>query len=289
MKSFSRIFLLSLITASLMFAGCDKTKVYDTTLPPDQAHFLNTTIATYFVSNDPNSVFKIPVGITTVSSKPTVINITVTSPTNAVAGTQYTLPTTTVTIPAGKAVDSLSVKGIFSGYASGRIDTLVFTIQSGDVQASDYNKVYKLVLRKYCAVVSTDLVGNYTTTRDYYNVTQASAATYTTSISNWTSTGATTATVLIKNLGATTDVGFGPFLPTDGAATGIIATLNWTNPANFTITIASQPYVASLYTYGASTISGSGTFSSCDQTFNIGYVVRVSAGTFSGQSSILRR
>jgi len=289
MKKIKGIITIAVAATTLLMAGCDKTQEYDVIVPPVQAHFLNKTVGTYYVSNDPNSVFKIPVGITKASSKPTVINITMTSPTNAVSGTQYTLPTTTVTIPAGKVVDSLAVKGIFSGYATGRIDTLTFTIQSGDVPASDYNKVYKLVLRKYCAVVSNDLIGNYTTSRDYYNVTQASAATYTTSISNWTSTGATSATVTIKNLGATLDIGFGPFLPTDGAAIGLLATLDWSNPANFTISIASQPYVSSLYTYGASTVSGSGTFSSCDQTFNIGYVVRVSAGNFTGQSSILRR
>lgn len=288
MKQIKSLAALSGIAFVLLLTSCDKTKEYDVIVPPVQAHFLNTTVATYYVTNDPNSVFKIPVGLTKASSKPTVVTVTMTSPTNAVSGTQYTLPTTTVTIPAGKVVDSLTVKGIFSGYATGRVDTLTFTIQSGDAPASDYNKVYKLILRKYCAVVSTDLVGNYTASRDYYQVTQASGASYTAAISNWTSTGATTATVLIKNLGATLDIGFGPFQPTDAAATGLTAMLDWTNPANFTVTLASQPYVASLYTYGASTISGSGTFSSCDRTFNINYVVRVSVGTFSGQSSILK-
>lgn len=289
MKKIKGIFAIAFAATALFITGCDKTKEYDLIVPPTQAHFLNATAGTYYISNDPNSTFKIPVGITKASDKPTVINISVTSPTSAVVGTQYTLPATSVTIPAGKVVDSLAIKGIFAGYASGRIDTLVLTIQAGDAPASDYNKVYRLVMRKYCAVLSADLSGNFTTTRDYYNVTQVSAATYTANVSNWTATSATTATVLIKNLGATSDVGFGPFLPTDAASTGLTATIDWTNPANFTVTLASQPYVASLFTYGASTISGSGSFSSCDQTFSLNYVVRVSAGTFNGQSTILRR
>lgn len=284
--------LLGLVAcATVALTGCDKTKEYDVIVPPSQATFLYKSIGTYYIKNAPTSTYKIPIGLTKASSTPTVVNVTVTSNTGAQLGTQYTLPSLSVTIPAGKVVDTLVVNGIFSGYntPTPRVDTLKFAIQSGDYPKSDYNDTFKLVLRKYCDVLESELVGDYNSTRDYYNVTTASASTYNATISNWTSTGATTATVLIKNLGATADVGFGPFLPTDGAATGLTAVLDWTNPANFTITVASQPYVASLYTYGASTISGSGTFSSCDQTFSINYVVRVSAGSFSGQSSILKR
>lgn len=291
MKKINGLLVIVVIMVAAFIIGCDKTKEYTTIVPPKQAHFLYNSIGTYYIKDDPNSVFKLPIGLTKASSTPTVVNVTVTSNTGAALGTQYTLPATSVTIPAGKVVDSLSIKGLFAGYnsATTRVDTLLITIQSGDYPQSDVNYTYKLVLRKYCDVIESQLTGNYTSTKDYYNVTTVSGGSYTTSISNWVGTSATTATVIIKNLGATSDVGFGPFLPTDAAATGLTATLNWTNPANFTVTIPSQNYVSSLYTYGASTISGSGTFSSCDQSFNIGYVVRVSVGSFSGQSSILKR
>ncbi|SJZ80963.1 hypothetical protein [Sediminibacterium ginsengisoli] len=272
-----------------VMASCDKNKAYPIITPPTEASFLTATSGTYYVKNDPNSVFKIPVGTTTLSSSARNVTVSVTSPTGATAGTQYTLPSTTVSIPGGKVVDSLAVKGIFSGFPGTRVDTLTFNITGGDVPASSYNKQYKLVMRRYCDVISTDLTGNYANSRDYDRALTgtASASKYTASISNWTSTGPTSATVLIKNLAVTGDIGFGPFAPTDPAATGLTATLDWSNPANFTVTIPTQNYVASLYTYGQSTISGSGTFSSCDQTFTITTTVRVAAGSFTAVVSTL--
>src|SRR5882757_8943973 len=139
MKLYQNKSILAILLLVTILAGCDKTKPYDTAIPPAQAHFLNATGGNYYVKNDPNSVFKIPVGTTVGSTSARTISISMTSPTNAVAGTQYTLPSTTVTIPAGKVVDSLSVKGIFAGYPSTRVDTMVFTISGGDVPASDYN------------------------------------------------------------------------------------------------------------------------------------------------------
>lgn len=291
MKNKKNILLASILLVSSIFIGCNKNNLYDTTIPTEQSSFLTATGGTYYVKNDPNSVFKIPVGGTTISAISRNVTISVVSPTGAVSGTQYTLPSTTVTIPAGNAVDSLSVKGIFAGFPGARIDTLLFTIAGGDLKPSDYNPTYKLVMRKYCDVVSTNLVGNYANTRDYDKTTAgaASAAKYNAAISNWTATSATTATVLIKNLCGTADIGFLPFAASDPATTGLTAVLDWTNPANFTVTIASQPYVSSLYTYGASTISGTGTFSSCDQTFTITTTVRVAAGAFTAVASTLIR
>jgi hypothetical protein len=249
-------------------------------------------IGSYFIANDPNSVYKIPIGITTVSNVDRTINYTVTSSTGAAAGVQYTIASNSIVIPAGKVVDSIAVKGIFAGYPTGRKDTLTFTITGGDVPVFSGFAVFKLVMQKYCPVVSTDLLGNYTNTRDYDKTTSgsASAAKYTASIANWTPLTATTASVLIKNLGSTSDIGFGPFASTEPAVTGLTATLNWSDPANFTVTLPSQAYVnTDLYGYGKATISGSGTFSSCDQTFVITYVVKVSVGSFTAVATKLLR
>lgn len=283
--------MVGVMALATILGGCDKTKEYDLITPPVQSSFINTTTATYYIKNDPTSIYKIPVGITTLSSMATNVNVTASSSTGAVSGTQYTLPSTTITIPAGKAMDSLSVKGLFAGYPGARKDTLTFKITGGDVPATAYNNTFNLIMQKYCDVVSTDLLGNYTKSRDYDKTLAGtpSALSYTASISSWTVLSATTATVLIKNLCGTTDIGLLPFAASDPAATGILATLNWTSPSNFTVTIASQPYVASLYSYGASTISGTGSFSSCDQTFTIITTVRVSAGAFNPIASVLLR
>jgi hypothetical protein len=280
------------LTLMVMILACNKNNPYDTITPPAQAHFMNATIGTYFVKNDPNSTFKIPVGVTAKSGSSRNITYTVTSPTGAVSGTQYTLPASSVTIAAGSVVDSLTVKGIFAGFPGVRVDTLTFNITGGDAAVSDYNSTYKLVMRKFCDVISTGLTGAYTNTKDYDRALTGavSAGRYTATVSNWTALTATTASVNIKNLAATSDIGFGPFAANEPIAlNGITAILDWTNPANFTVSIASQPYMLTTFGYGPSTISGTGTFSSCDQTFTLTTTVRVSAGAFTAVVSTLTR
>ncbi len=186
----------------IAMASCKKTGDNDNlTIPPAQANFANLSGGTYYVKNDPNSVYKIPVGTTNVGTTNRNVAISVTSPTGAVSGTQYTLPASSATVPAGKALDSFSVKGLFAGYPGNRIDTLLFTITGGDVPVSDYNSVYRLVLRKYCDVVAANLTGAYANSRDYYpaviSTANQSAAKYTATISSWTPLTATTATIII--------------------------------------------------------------------------------------------
>ncbi|RZM24861.1 MAG: hypothetical protein EOO88_21385 [Pedobacter sp.] len=264
--------------------SCEKKNEY---LKVTAAEFITPTAGAgdYYLKST-NAPFLIPVGLTTVSDVDRTLNFTYTS-TTAASGVQYTAPAS-VTIKAGSVIDTLRFKGIFSGYPAGRKD--VITVKMDGYPAVDGLNTFKITTQPYCDVVSSSLIGNYTNTKDYYGGAP-SAAKYTASISNWTPTGTsgTAATILIKNLGVTSDVGFGPFAATDPAATGITANLDWSNAANFTITIPSQPYVTSLYTYGASTISGTGTFSACNQTFTINYTVRVAAGNFTGTSTVLSK
>jgi hypothetical protein len=268
-KNLNQIFVF-LLLASVTMLGCKKEEVL--TIPPQEAHF-NGATGTYFVTSDPNSSFKIPVGLTTVSSSARTISYTVSSPTGATAGAQYNITGNTVTIPAGQAVDSIVVRGIFAGFSSTRVDTLVFTINSADVAAAEFNREYRLVLRKSCDVVPANIMGNYTRSTDIYNGNPSSRPNYTANISNFTQVTATTATVVIKNLGATSDNGWGPFSATDPATNpGITATLNYSNPANLTVTIANQNYFNDGS--GMSTITGTGTFSACDNTFRITCTVR---------------
>jgi hypothetical protein len=286
--------ILSLVVLALTIVVSCK-KGYDYNLPPDSvsvAEFSQvtngTTYAGYFVkaTNDP---LPLVVGFTNTSNVDRTINFTVTSRT-AVAGTQYIAPSAVV-VKAGQSFDTLKFKALFAGYPSGRKDTV--TIKMSGFPTVNNTDSIRVVIQPYCDVTSTNMTGNYTASRDYWpaiTTANASATAYTAVVSDWTSTGATTATAKIKNLGNTPDIGFAPFAVTDGAATGLTAIFDWTDPANFKVSIASQPYVASLYTYGASTISTvSGSFSSCDQTITLSYSVRVSAGSFNNQHSVLRR
>ena len=272
MKKFLIINIL--LGAAVLFTinACKKNNlVVDKNLtPPPFAKFnvrqAADTAGTYYIASTGAS-FKIPVGFTTVSDKDRTIQLCYSSKT-AAAGTQYNAPAT-FTIPAGKAVDSLAIQGLFAGYpTSARIDTLYIKICGGDVPASAYWSTYRLILRKYCDVVPANLTGDYTHSTDTYNGSASTKPNYTANVSNWTPLTATSASVVIKNLGATSDNGWGPFGPTDGALNpGLNATVDWTDPANFKVTIPTQNYFDDGS--GNSTVTATGTFSSCDQTFTI--------------------
>jgi len=287
-----------IVVAVVTIISCDKKK--DILKAPAYAEFATPLVSNikYFVKNDPNSQFKIPIGITNISNVDRKIIIKDSSR-KAVNGTQYTIESTTITIPAGKAADSIVLKGIYAGYPVGRVDTLFLKIVGGDVPANAYNATYSVILQGYCDVVPADLVGDYTQVTD--NITgygSSPQGPYTATISEWTSTGTNTATVKIQNLGATSDYGFGDvdpnapgFLPGDPAATGLIASLDWNNPSNFSVTIAKQTYVLDSYGNGPSTITGSGSFSSCAGTFTITFKVADAAAPngYTAVTSIFKR
>jgi hypothetical protein len=284
--------------ACVMVIACEKKK--DVT-PPAYAEF-TTSVASanvYYVTNDPNSQIKIPVGITTVSNVDRTVQIKDSSR-GAVNGTQYTLPSS-ITIPAGKTVDTLVLKGLFAGYAGGRVDTLYIKIVNGaDVPANSYNVTYTVILQAYCDVVGNDLIGDYTKTVDYdRNNSPSAQGAYKAVISNWTSTGPYSADIKITNLGWTSDVGFGDtdpvnystpgFLPGDPVLAGLTAHLDWTKPSKFTVTVPSQPYLLDSYGNGPSTISGTGSFSSCSQTFTIKLNVVDASAAYYPFTAVLKR
>jgi len=249
-----------------------------------------STSNTYMIPNSPNSQFKIPVGFTNISNVDRVITFKDSSRT-AVKGVQYNF-VNSITIPAGKAADSIVINGIFSGYPAGRKDTLYIVINGGDAPINAYNNVYALTLQSFCPVIASELQANYTKTRDYDGSLSGtpSAALYTTQITNWTDLSSTSARITIKNFCATEDIGFGPFDPSDGAAySGITATLDWSNTSNLKVTIPSQSYMVDAFGYGPATISGSGTFSPCSQTFTITSTVKVSAGAFTPVVTVMSK
>ncbi len=262
-------YLVFAILAATSFNSCTKDNLSVDVSPlvaPDALAFVPVTAVnrvSYYVksTNDP---FIIPVGITNVSSVDRTFNLTYSS-TKATAGTQYNAPAT-VTIKAGAAVDSISFKGLFSGYPTGRKDTV--KVKFSGVSTVNLKDSFELIMQGYCDVVAANLIGNYTTSTDTYNGAASGKPNYVASISSWIPLSATSATIVIKNMGATSDNGWGPFSPTDGSINpGILATLDWSNPANFSVTIAKQNYFNDGS--GNSTITATGTFSSCDNTFTI--------------------
>jgi len=255
--------LLLIAGLGYLAAGCKKEK---TTVPPQEAHFNYQTTGSYFVTQDANTVYKIPVGLTATSDQDRTIQFTIASPSGAVEGQQYTIDKKTVTIPAGKAVDTIYLKGKFSGYPTGRKDTLVFTITGGDAIAMAGFNEFRVFLQKYCPVNLSDFAGVYDESYDL-QVGEPDYGPYSTLLKDPVSTGATKGKITIENFW---DVG-----------TSITVDLDWTDPANFKTSIPSQ-FLYNHPTYGPATIGpvGSGTFSSCDQTFTFSYTVTVGAGSF---------
>ena len=284
-NKFSSLYFLtaSLVISLLLLTGCKKDAIVT---PNQQLSLFASSGGSYFITDNANSTFKIPVGITRIPDKDQKIEFTVTSPSGAVEGQQYKLSSHTITIPAGKTVDSLSLNGIFSAYPTGRVDTLIFTITGGDIPSMIGSNIYTLVLQKYCQVDLNALLGDYNNSFD--NQTPDMYGPYTATVVSATATGPTSAKLMIKHFG---DDGFGPFSGSDPSfATGIIVNIDWTDPANFFTTIPTQP-LGAYPGYGMITIAGvgKGFFSSCDNIITVSYKATVSAGSFGNFVTVLKR
>lgn len=273
MKQISNIVFLA-FALILILTGCDKTERYEVAKADGFAHFVSSTkFVNYYVRNSSADSFVVQVGTTDVATVDRTISFKISSPSGAVAGTQYSVTSpasgTSVVLPAGAAVAGIKIHGNFASYATGRKDTLVFTLAQPSVPVAKFSDTVKLVLQRYCDVVPANFIGTYTKSFDIqtgsptygpYEIDVTAAAV--------TATGATKGYVMMSNFW---DVG-GPDIKVD---------LDWTNPANFTTSVAAQ-FLYTDPTYGAATITGVGTgsFSSCDNTFSISYKVTVAAGSF---------
>lgn len=269
----SKIYLSLFLLLSLGFMACDRELEFDN--PSVSEFVVSSTTASYFITSNPNTVYKIPVGITKVSDKDRTLNLTITSPTGAEEGVHYTIASKTITIPAGRSVDTVAIKGLYDNYPVGRKDTLVIALSGGDAKAAPFNNTFKLVMQKYCDVDLAQFTGTYNI-QDYTNAGAPDGDPYTVTLSDATATTATTGTVKMSGLW--------------GVSSPVTVELDWTDPSNFKTKVPTQPWFVHG-TYGQVTIkaNGTGTFSSCANTFKVAYEATVSAGTFGKFYSILSK
>ena len=249
----------------ILWSACNKD--IETDIPPEIATFAGETGGTFEITSTNNN-YNVPVGFTTVANNDRQINFSVSSPTGAVEGTDFTIDNKTVTVPAGQATASIIVQGNVAQYSAGEIDTLIFTISGGnEAAASGFYDTYTLVLRGACFegdVNLPDLLGTYANTVE--NFGGSSYGPYTTTISAVNATGPTSGTITVTNLW---DFGWNP----------ITFMLDWSDPANRTVTLTQQAGIGD-----AGTISGTysgedisvrrydgrtGTFSVCSQTLTL--------------------
>lgn len=244
----------------LLVASCKKEINDKIVTPPAFSEFGTSNLTgKYFITNSSSSSFKIPVGITNVAGVNRTIQLSLTSSTGAAAGTQYNAPSSVV-IPAGKGVDSLVVNGLFAGYPTGRRDTLRIKITGGDVPVNTYNNTYTLVMQKYCDVSLAALAGNYNNTRETNSSGGSPYGPYTVVLKNLQTLTATTAKGLIENLW-------------DSGLDDLEIYFDWTDPANFTVSIPQQ-YTGLDYDVGQPLLvrtspGQSSSFSSCDQSISL--------------------
>jgi hypothetical protein len=257
----------------MMVPGCKKND--NLHIPPELVTFTGQKSGTYFVLTA-NSSYKIPVGLTTVSDKDRTITVNVTSPTGAVEGTHYTIPNKTIVIPAGKAVDSIVVKGILAPYAAGRKDTLVFTFAEPGIKSGEFNNTFKLFVRGACSendIVLSEFIGTYANTNEVWGTSPYGP--YTTTVSAVNQTSPTTGDITVTNI---FDAGWDP----------LVFTLDWTDPANRKVTLQEQdaggdagtvfgPQYNGMPFAVRSVPSGAvGTFSYCGQTIQLKMLIGVS-------------
>jgi hypothetical protein len=224
MKKQNAVFLLAVVFSALIVAGLGACKKVETVIPPVKSVFLTPTASGTFSVLFPGAVYKIPLGITAVSNEDRTINVSVATTTGAVAGTHYSLSSSSIVIPAGEVVDTLVVTGVYNQYLSGRTDILVFTMSGVESAAS--NSTFTLTIKGPCFegnVVANDMLGNYPNTTE----TGFGTYVYATSVSEVVPLTATTARIKVTNV---FDSGWDP----------LEFILNWTDPANRTVTPVSN-------------------------------------------------
>jgi len=288
MKRINILSLLSILAVTFLLASCDKTKPYDVEVPPAQAHFVGKATQVYAAETTPAPAFKLQVGTTDVAGSDRTVTYKAVCLSGAVAGTQYNIPSGNtsgkVTIKAGKAIGEIAIQADYASYVSGRKDTLMFTLSEPSVKPASFMDTVYVIIRGACFegnVNLNDLLGDYDNTNDIFN--NAPDGPYTTSITSVNQTSPTTGTIVVANIW---NNGWAP----------ITFTLDWTDPANRKVTLATQTnigpattvtsnatYATWLVMVGPSTNTtpaGPGTFSICNQTLTLKMFVGLTDPTF---------
>jgi len=242
---------------AITMVSCDKTKPYDLITPSPAVHFVGDPTQSYTIDSSGVGPYTVTIGTTDVSSQDRSVTYSVSSPTGAVTGTQYTLaPAGTVIIPAGKATANITVQGNYSAYTAGRKDTLIFSLSEPSIKVASFLNSLKLVLRGPCFdgdVTLSDMSGNYA------NSTDPDDPVYTVKVSNLTTTSATTGTGSINNLWA--------------AGGTVTINFDWTDPTNIQVSIPRQnigiDYDAGEPISIRTTPGAKSTFSVCNQTITL--------------------
>ena len=276
-----KLFIINVVLGSILLLSINACKknnlvVGKNVVPPEYAGFAIRPLSSnaYYNFNilptpAPGTIFKLPVGLTTVSNADRKVKFTYSSRT-AVAGTQYTAPAE-ITIPAGKAVDTLNIQGLFNGYTAGRIDTLLVKISSGDVTKNGYSDSVLLVMKRTCALNIDDISGNMQVVSDGWGDYSPGDM------------------ITVTKVNATTL----SFLYLADNPRPIIMSIN---PSTYAVTVAKQVYGSGYgagWTYGdisCQSVAGSASIvDPCDKTISVRLTHTVAAGSFGSYTIVFKK
>jgi hypothetical protein len=246
-------FLICIVTLVLT-QSCTKNNFAidkETLVPPSYGEFNVTTTNVPVSLTDTGT--SISFGTTNVATVDRNINLSYSSPTGAVLGTDFYAPTTAV-IKAGKSIDQFIVKGNLTRFNSRNFDSVKVKITSGDVSPFVGKDSCWIILKKVCPVVLINLEGDYANTNEF-GVNPYGP--YLTSVSNLQLVpGSTTSAT-----GELTNI-------YDDGWQNITFSIDWSNKTNFTFKISPQPTGNNDVSVRTSATKKS-TFSSCDEEFYI--------------------
>jgi len=281
MKFNKLTYAIGLMAVVVFFTSCDKTKPYETDIPPALAHFVGAKVQSYDVLVDPAPTFNLVIGTTDVANVDRTISFNITSPSGAVEGVDYIInggSSGTVTIPAGKAVDTIRITAVASRYLTLlEKDTLIFKITQPNVEPAQFLNTVTLVIKPPCGENQMNILemeGDYTNTIEVYG-NGSPYGPYTTNVSGAVSTGPTSGSLKVKNVyDVSPPNGTGPW-------GDIEINLDWSDINNRTVLVvdgvvpnsdAGDVFGA---TYAGNSVAirqhggGLGTFSYCDQSIQM--------------------
>ncbi|NRT15045.1 hypothetical protein HNP99_001392 [Flavobacterium sp. 28A] len=253
----------ALLLVMVGFSSCDAVLDQEKTdfgTGPVLAQFTNSSISANFIKDGTEQTYNIPLtivgGRNLALNEPIQVTVSADASSTAVSGTEYTLETTTFTIPAGEMTVNVPIKVATSSLDPFDAKTLVLKIDSSSKGVSENNKT-SVVLQAVCELDLNNFVGTYTTNDS--GVSKQSTVTL----------GALPNSLLIKT-----------------GSEKIYIELN-TDVTNPTITYVEEGAVLSVSsTYGdiwATTVTAEqSTYGSCDYSLNLEYKRCVSIGCFSG-------
>ena len=240
-KGYLLFFTVVIAMIVFLLQSCKKTD--QSPVQVSQPHFLISQ-GVYLVNQSGNDAYSIGVSLDKPLTVETKVDIMVTSPTNAINGKQYSLTNSSATIPAGQTSGQFNLTADYTKMTPGQDDTLLLQL-SVNGSTSTLKQVFTLVLRAIpgCPIAdANDFLGVYANTTEIFG-TGSPYGPYSTRVDSVYQTSATSAVIAVGNL-------------YDAGWNNIKFKLDWSNPANYTVTLDTQTGIGDAGTL-SSTYAGS--------------------------------